>query len=429
VVVYTPTRRQAEHAVVYLRSHRIQAMAYHAGLDHKQRSQTQTAFMANKVRVIVATSAFGMGVNKLNIRGVVHLGLPPSLEAYVQETGRAGRDGLGGHCHCFVATNDWVTNDARARAPFPCRASISRLLRHLMQDSKWKVGDLVCTGIREAEEILDSCESSVDTLLTLMMQQPLSLCAMSSRENVSCSIQFFRTPVDQLRTSDALIDAIAQIAHRRGGTYSVNIADLASMLSSTTTDIKRRIDFFKHTGELRAEYSNECFVVRPIRPLSTVDIDTCVDALNERVREAEETAAKKARHVFESMEAVAVDVLDDVECDSSTRQLTSIIDQYFGTGSSPASSTPAPVVQDLISDKKLAQVRSNVHALVHRCGSDVWSGRQIARLLHGLSSPCFHALQWARSEFWGMHSDVSFSTLANMAQHSLITSNGSSKQV
>ena len=71
-----------------------EAVAYHAGLDRERRAVAQRRFLADDVRVIVATNAFGMGVDKANVRTVLHAGVPSSLEAYYQEAGRAGRDGL-----------------------------------------------------------------------------------------------------------------------------------------------------------------------------------------------------------------------------------------------------------------------------------------------------------------------------------------------
>jgi len=92
-IVYVPTRKAAEQVAAELGS-RFPAAPYHAGLDPQERSRTQEAFQAGRLAVVVATVAFGMGIDKADIRSVVHLGLPGSLEAYYQEIGRAGRDGL-----------------------------------------------------------------------------------------------------------------------------------------------------------------------------------------------------------------------------------------------------------------------------------------------------------------------------------------------
>jgi len=93
-IVYCLSRKRVEEVAVNLQRHGIRAAAYHAGLPAKVRAETQDNFLRNRLRVIVATIAFGMGVNKPNVRFVVHFDIPKSIENYYQETGRAGRDGL-----------------------------------------------------------------------------------------------------------------------------------------------------------------------------------------------------------------------------------------------------------------------------------------------------------------------------------------------
>lgn len=80
----------------------FQAEPYHAGLSASRRRAVQNRFMSGELRIVVATVAFGMGINKADIRAVVHYNMPSSFESYVQEVGRAGRDGLEAHCHVFL---------------------------------------------------------------------------------------------------------------------------------------------------------------------------------------------------------------------------------------------------------------------------------------------------------------------------------------
>ena len=97
-IVYVTLQRSAEQVAAYLQQAGINANAYHAGFDSDTRSQIQRNFMADKIQVIVATIAFGMGIDKSNIRFVFHYDLPKSIENYSQEIGRAGRDGKLSHC-------------------------------------------------------------------------------------------------------------------------------------------------------------------------------------------------------------------------------------------------------------------------------------------------------------------------------------------
>lgn len=105
-IIYVQSRKNTEYIAEALRVNDIKAAPYHAGLDAKTRSKTQDDFLMEEVDVIVATIAFGMGIDKPDVRFVIHYDIPKSIENYYQETGRAGRDGLEGRCIAFYAYKD-----------------------------------------------------------------------------------------------------------------------------------------------------------------------------------------------------------------------------------------------------------------------------------------------------------------------------------
>ena len=105
-IVYCLSRKKVEELAAVLQANDIKAAAYHAGLDSQTRSETQDDFLMERIDIIVATIAFGMGIDKPDVRFVIHYDIPKSLEGYYQETGRAGRDGGEGICIAFYAYKD-----------------------------------------------------------------------------------------------------------------------------------------------------------------------------------------------------------------------------------------------------------------------------------------------------------------------------------
>jgi ATP-dependent DNA helicase RecQ len=124
-IVYAATRKTVDRVAHVLSRAGIRAEAYHAGLDDERRREVQESFMSERLRAIVATNAFGMGIDKRNVRLVAHHAMPGSLEAYYQEAGRAGRDGETADCYLLHAFQDRFTHEFFIKGACPEREVVT----------------------------------------------------------------------------------------------------------------------------------------------------------------------------------------------------------------------------------------------------------------------------------------------------------------
>ena len=170
-IVYCATRKEVESIADYLREKlKIKAVGYHGGMDDDARNNAQNAFMQSKVRVVVATNAFGMGVDKPDIRAVIHHNIPGTIEAYYQEAGRAGRDGKPSQCALLFDYSDRRIQEFFIDNQYPKPRSVYDVYRHLadqkaelieetIEDIAKNSGtDLYAAGVRTALGLLERAE-------------------------------------------------------------------------------------------------------------------------------------------------------------------------------------------------------------------------------------------------------------------------------
>ncbi|KAI4471793.1 dna helicase recq family member [Holotrichia oblita] len=344
VIVYCTRREECERVARFLRStlrdekseqaggntkkrKRMseQAEPYHAGLSAKRRKSIQNSFMSGELRIVVATVAFGMGINKSDIRSVIHYNMPSSFESYVQEIGRAGRDGLPAHCHLFLDSQG--NDESELRRHIHANSIDWHVIRKLLQrifipcsckDTCPK--HEVAFSIKDTVQALDVPEENIATLLCYLELHDNRYVQVLRPAYTSCKIISYKGVAEIRKASKEcapLAMALALYANKQGDNkeniFEFPVVDVASAMGWDSGICKHKLKNLEWTSvngqpkrsNLSVEFSNLGFCVLAPGNLNDTQLDDTLDYLYKRVVDQEKMCLMQLRALHTTLSSVA----------------------------------------------------------------------------------------------------------------------------
>lgn len=472
------------------------AEAYHAGLPAYRRRTIQSAFMGGELRIVVATIAFGMGINKSDIRGIIHFNMPKSFESYVQEVGRAGRDGKEAHCHVFLDSKGTDLSELRRHIYSNSidRHVIRKLLKkvfvacscaqHLKHEnpevqrelenvnfdtsddemdvstSEPTIKPRICSGhevsfsIDQTVQLLDIPEENISTLLCYLELHEQRFVKVLGNAYTTCKILSYGGPKhlkQAAKTCPPLAMAIAMsLKKAKNSTEELAslefcVVDVAAAIGWDSGVVKYQLKQLEWTSAngapkrsgITVKFSDLGFRIRSPGDLTDDELDSALDSLEKRTSSQEKTQLIQVCYtniypilnkilillqlqiIFNTLGSLAFKSFNlcssiDFPKDSS-EELKRIIRNYFQTN------LPMDVkVIDERSDTSDGEIASDIRHIISMYPENNFSGRALARLFHGISSPCYPAVIWGRCKYWRAHMNVNFSRLVSLGNAELV---------
>ncbi|VDD80432.1 unnamed protein product [Mesocestoides corti] len=486
ILVYTASRDLTERLAGYIRT-RLQEVkqkigkriigwntaVYHAGLSSKERARVQKRFMAGRIRVLVATSAFGMGLNKQDLQAVIHFSLPKSFENYIQEIGRVGRSGQQSFCHTFLPpdfSSGNVLCDAPTITPEEAREA-NELRRHIFanhidivqlkrllglvlgtSESQNHRGYVVALDPDQVADQLDVKPESLATLLTYMhlRSDMPPLVTLLPPGPAKITVDCYGGPRELARVSNRSLAVSAWLGHIKSSaattscslaalrTVSLDLVALCNTWGWRPDAVCRELRALEwdsvdgsvpqRTGvnvSINGSRRASWLWVHGDRLLHRLDEELAY--LQRRLQDVQRAGLRSLSQLQSAIAIVAVKSVDDIKFDDSlvhvrSKALHERAKAHFNETTDEAPCTWPPSV----SAEKEGSVRRTVSDFLQLHGhslSGQLTGRVLANIFHGIGSPKYPAVSWSRAHrFWRAHLDVDWPTLQRIATQELIQS-------
>ena len=404
-IVYVTLQRSAEQVAAHLAQHELPARPYHAGMDDDDRASTQDWFMHAEHAIVVATIAFGMGIDKANIRAIYHYNLPKSLENFTQEIGRAGRDGLPSTCEMLVCPDDLNALENFVYGDTPSISAVAGLLHEVFTaGAEFDVSLPDLSGRHDIRPLV------LRTLLTYLeldgyLEEGTPFYTRYRFQPRATSAEILSRFDGERRE---FLGRLLRQAKKARTWFDIDLEDASQAIGASRERIVRALDYLQEQGLLQVKVEG---VRQRFRRLAMPpDMADLVQRLTQRLHDREQREVERVHEVFQ--------LAGHNGCQVAR------LCQHFGTplaqpcghctwclnGQQPlpllSRSTP-PIPADLWRDAL---------ALRQQYPEVLTEARALARFLCGLTSPKLSRARLSSHRLFGALSHVSFPVVLQQAE-------------